>query len=116
MVTFSVVAELQMFFHVAEAWDLNIEQQTRVLGLSSPDALAAWRGHAEDVPPAVVERIWFLTGIYSELHALFVEPIRADSWIHRPNTAALFGGAPAVDLLYDDKAADVYTYLRGQPW
>ena len=85
---------------IAELWSLTIPQRERLLG--SVDQL---------------ERMCYVVGIYQALHAMFSNPDQANSWIHRPNAAPLFGGKPALDLMLEDSVNGlrlVDQYLNAQ--
>jgi len=62
-------------------------------------------------------RIGCLLGIYRSLHTIFPSQQQADRWIHRPNSAALFKGDPAIVLICSGRLEDLLLlrdYLNGQ--
>ena len=106
---------MRAFTRICEVWGITKEQQRTLLGASSLETLDQWRSGGEAIPVLVVERIGHILGIYKELHLLFSVASQADSWIHRPNNAPLFGGATALNLMLADPASalpDVRCYLQ----
>lgn len=47
----------------------------------------------------VLMRIGQTISIYRALHTIFRDPGQANSWLHRGNAAAIFGGEPAIKLM-----------------
>jgi hypothetical protein len=111
-------AALRTIWKIAEAWDLSAEQQMTLLGITSPSTYYKWR---KDPPrklaPDLLERISYLFGIYKALHILLPDEALADEWLRRPNTNALFGGAPPLERMLTGHVADLYVvrrYLDGE--
>lgn len=111
-------AGLRAFFNIAEKWDLTNDQARYLLGSPSRTTFYRWkRDRTGPVPADVLERISYVLGIYKSLHLLFVDRGQADSWMKRPNSAPMFGGQSALDLLLSSQVADlslVRQYLEGQ--
>lgn len=64
-----------------------------------------------------MERVGHVLGIYRALHTIFHEAERADGWLRRPNSAPLFRGYAAMDLLLDgdiNRLRDIRSYLDAQ--
>ena len=64
-----------------------------------------------------LERISYLLGIYKALRILLPNEHAANTWIHKPNTAPLFGGNSALDKLMKGQVvdlADVRRYLDAE--
>nr|WP_290590611.1 MbcA/ParS/Xre antitoxin family protein [Arenimonas sp. SCN 70-307] len=64
-----------------------------------------------------MERISCVIGIYGALHTIFQDGKQADSWIKRPNAAALFSGQTALHLMMGGQVTGlraVRLYLDGQ--
>lgn len=85
---------------ILDAWGLNDSEQMALLGLKEHMELTRWRSH----PPKKfgrdqLERLSHLLGIYRSLHVLLPDSLAADGWIQRPNSAPLFGGQRAFDLM-----------------
>jgi alpha-tubulin suppressor-like RCC1 family protein len=114
----SAQAALRTFFRIAAAWQLSVEQQKALLGLTADSTFYKWRsGDAGPLVQDVLERLSYVFGIYKALQILLPQPGAADEWIHRPNTAPLFGGRPAIERMSAGKVADLYEvrkYLDAQ--
>ena len=63
---------------------------------------------AVGVSASTLERISYVLGIYKALHILLPNPQAADSWIHRPNSAPPFNGAPALERMLGGTIGDLY--------
>src|ERR1700680_4214807 len=97
------------FFRIAEKWHLNNAQQMSLLGVSAPSTFFKWRKEQPDsLPRDVLERISYVLGVYKALHTLFPDDRAADSWVHRPNTAPMFGGKPALERMLHGNVGDLY--------
>lgn len=71
---------LRTFFRIAEAWNLQEQEQMRLLGLESRSTFQSWkRGVVATIPKDALERISYVLGIYKGLHILL--PKTADQWI-----------------------------------
>ena len=65
----------------------------------------------------MLERLSYLLGIYKSLQILLPDPVAADAWVRRPNTALLFGGRSALERMLSGQVADLYVvreYLDAQ--
>ncbi len=93
-------AGLSAVLKILEAWGLDDKEQMTLLGLKERSTLTRWRMR----PPKKfrrdqLERLSHLLGIYRSLHVLLPDPHAADGWIQRPNSAPLFGGRRAFDVM-----------------
>lgn len=106
-------AALRTFFQIAKAWSLSAPQEQRLLGVQR-STIYAWR--SGDFPARLdadtLERLSYVFGIYSALQVLFPVAERADAWIRKPNTAALFGGDSALARMLGGKVADLFEVRR----
>ena len=111
-------AALRTFFNIAAAWKLAPGVQMALLGLRSRSTFNRWKeSPALALPPDTVERLSYIFGIYKALQVLLPDPAAADTWVHRPNDAPLFGGRPALERLAAGHVADLYLvrqYLDAQ--
>lgn len=100
---------LRTFFNITKAWGLNATEEQRLLGVQR-STIYCWR--AGDYPARLdadtLERLSYVFGIYSALQVLFPVAERADAWIRKPNTAALFGGDSALARMLGGKVADLF--------
>ena len=91
---------LRAFFAIAGQWGLSVEEQMALLDLEARSTYFQWRKSA----PARLnrdrlERISHVLGIYKALRILFPQEAAADAWVKKPNTAMLFGGRSALELM-----------------
>lgn len=98
---------LRTFFRIAEAWNLQEQEQMRLLGLESRSTFQSWkRGAVAAISKDALERISYVLGIYKGLHILL--PKTADQWVRKSNTAGIFGGRSALDRMTSGNVADLY--------
>ena len=110
-------AALRTFWRLAEAWKLDVNEQTTLLGVGRT-TLYQWKnGKVGPLDRHVLERLSYLFGIYAALQILLPLKERADAWVREPNTAPLFGGRSALDRMMGGQVADLYVvrhYLDAQ--
>jgi hypothetical protein len=109
-------AGLTTFFRIADEWVLDSPRQMALLGLTSRTTFFRWKKAAPAaLPPDTMERLSHIFGIYKSLQ-IVLSGDAAATWIHRPNTAPLFGGRPAVDLMLSGVSGLylVRAYLDGE--
>jgi len=110
-------AALRTFWRLAEAWKLDVHEQTTLLGVGRT-TLYQWKaGKVVALDRHVLERLSYLFGIYAALQILVPAKERADGWVREPNTAPLFGGRSALDRMMGGQVADLYVvrhYLDAQ--
>ncbi len=98
---------LRTFFRIAEAWNLQEQEQMRLLGLESRSTFQSWkRGAVATISKDALERISYVLSIYKGLHILL--PKKADQWVRKSNTAGTFGGRSALDRMTSGNVADLY--------
>jgi hypothetical protein len=109
---------LRTFFRLAEAWDLRMAEQRRLLGDPPESTFYKWKKQQDGAPSRdVIERISYLLGIYKALQILFPDSAQADAWLRKPNQAALFGGHSALERMLSGNVADLFVvrqYLDAQ--
>jgi hypothetical protein len=109
---------LRTFFRIAELWNLSVEGQMTILGLTARSTFFKWRKDPNvTLPKDTLERISYILGIYRALQILLPDERAADEWIKRPNTAPLFGGCSALDRMLSGHVADLFVvrqYLDAQ--
>jgi hypothetical protein len=110
-------AALRTFWRLADAWKLDIHEQTTLLGVGRT-TLYQWKGgKVGPLDRHVMERLSYLFGIYAALQILLPVKERADAWVREPNAAPLFGGRCALDRMMGGQVADLYVvrqYLDAQ--
>lgn len=109
---------LKAFFRIAELWQLSLEDQMTLLGLTNRSTLFNWRRDPEvTLGKDTLERISYVLGIYKALQILLPDEKAADTWVKQPNTAPLFGGKTALARMLSGQVADLYVvrqYLDAQ--
>lgn len=111
---------LKVFFQIAEAWKLSTAESLSLLGLepSSHNTLARWRsGMDANYSADLMIRLSCLIGIFEALHTIFHDPERANGWIRKQNSAALFASRSAIETMLNGgifSLRDVRDYLRSQ--
>lgn len=109
-------AGLATFLRIGDEWGLDATQQMALLGLTSRTTFFRWKKvPPAALPPDTLERLSHVFGIYKSLQIL-LPPNAATIWIHQPNSAPLFGGRPALDLMLNGVAGLflVRAYLDGE--
>jgi len=109
---------LRTFFQLADAWNLRIADQRKLLGDPPESTFYKWKRQQDGLLGRdTIERISYLLGIWKSLQILFSDPTQADSWLQRPSTAPLFGGQSALQRMLSGNVADLYVvrqYLDAQ--
>jgi hypothetical protein len=109
---------LRAFFGLAQRWNLRVGEQRTLLGDPAESTFYKWKRERDGTPARdVVERISYLLGIYKDLAILFPDPVQAESWVRRPNTAPVFGGQSALDRMLSGNVSDLFVvrqYLDAQ--
>ena len=109
---------LRAFFKIAPLWGLSNDDQIVLLGKPSRSQFFKWKKEQTGkASPDTLERISHLVGIYKSLQILLPDQESADSWIKKPNAAALFSGKSALDRLLLGQVSDLFIvrqYLDAQ--
>ena len=109
---------LRAFFNLADRWKLRVAEQRRLLGDPPESTFYKWKRERDGaLSRDTLERISYLLGIFKALAILFPQPERADAWLRKPNAAATFGGANALERMLSGHVADLYVvrqYLDAQ--
>ena len=105
-------AAIRAFTRLAGIWKLTGAQQARLLGLEPTQlsTLYKWKAQPEraNLSHDTLDRISYLIGIYKALHILLPSDEAADTWIHRPNDAPLFGGRSALVRMLAGSMRDLF--------
>lgn len=100
---------LRTFFRIVELWDLSVEEQMILLGLSARSTFFKWKKDANAVlPKDTLERISYIIGIYKALQILLSNEKAADEWVKKPNEAPLFSGKSALERMLSGQVADLF--------
>jgi uncharacterized protein (DUF2384 family) len=108
---------LKAFFGIAHKWRLSTEQESILLGIPL-STLYRWKSKQDgSLNSDTLERISYVLGIYKALRILLPNEETANKWLHKPNSAFLFGGKSALDKLLKGHVidlADVRRYLDAE--
>jgi len=109
---------LRTFFRIAAIWDLSVQEQMTLLGLTARSTFFKWKKDPNTVlPKDTLERISYVLGVYKALQLLLPDEKAADRWVRRPNAAPLFSGRSALDRMLSGQVADLFVvrqYLDAQ--
>ena len=106
------------FFNICKLWELSEKEQSIVLNM--PESELNKFIHCKDVTLCedTLNRILYVIDIFKALNTLLPNPERADSWIKTPNSAPLFKGVSALNILIEDSKLNLilirdylYSYL-----
>ena len=102
-------AALRTFFRIADAWRLSQDEARTLLGGPPSSTYYKWKtGHVGSVSNDLLERVSYVLGIYKALQILLPVPKSADAWVKRPNSAPLFNGRSALELMLSGRVADLF--------
>lgn len=96
---------LGFFFKLADIWELNTDQQIKLLGSPSRSTYFRWRKDGGEVSADTLERISHLGSIYKALRIVMDSEEAAIAWIRRPNR--YFEGASALDVIMTGNLSDI---------
>ena len=100
---------LRTFFRIAQLWNLSNDEQMILLGISARSTYYKWKKNTDVVLSRdTLERISYIVGIYRSLQILLPDKKLADEWLKRPNSAPLFDGRSALDLMMSGRVADLF--------
>jgi hypothetical protein len=109
---------LRTFFRIVDVWRLTQEEARSLLGNPPPSTYYKWKaGRVGTVSGDLLERVSYVLGIYKALQILLPAPEAADAWVKRPNTAPLFNGRSALEVMLSGRVADLFLvrqYLDAQ--
>ncbi|MBI3507717.1 MAG: DUF2384 domain-containing protein [Proteobacteria bacterium] len=108
---------LRAFFAIAERWDLNVEEQMKLLGVTAESTYFKWKKEGGRLSMDTLERISYVLGIFKALNILLPREDAADGWIKKPNDAPLFHGESALKRMLSGRVSDLYVvrqYLDAQ--
>jgi len=109
---------LRTFFRIADDWKLSLDEQMKLLGVGAKSTFYNWRKDPHvTLPRDTMERLSYVLGIYKALQILLPKAEAADAWVKQPNSAAPFGGRPALARMLSGNVADLFVvrqYLDAQ--
>lgn len=109
---------LKAFFKITEKWELSSDQEMILLGVPKSTFYNYKRDKkTSSLSKDTLERISYILGIYKALRILLPTEDAANKWIKKSNTAPLFNGKSALDMLMKGHVvdlADVRRYLDAE--
>lgn len=106
-------AALNAFFRIAEAWNLRVAEQRKLLGDPPESTFYKWkRDRHGALGNDTLERVSYLLGIWKNLQILLPDEAHADTWVRRANDALPFGGRSALERMLSGQVADLYEVRR----
>ena len=108
------MAALQAFFSITDRWDLSAAQQRILLGDPAESTFYAWKRdqRANRLSRDTLDRISYIMGIHKALNILLSSTHAANSWVKKPNTAALFAGDSALNRMLGGGVEDIAVVRR----
>jgi len=110
-----ITPALRTVFNILQAWEVKVKHFGILLGVSQP-TMYRWKANPAAAAKAnsrdLEERLSYILGIYKALQILLPDSQSADSWVNRPNTAAVFGGRTPLERILGGKVADLYEVRR----
>lgn len=104
---------LRSFFRIAELWQLSVDEQMILLGVSARSTFFKWKKDNEALlSKDTLERISYILGIYQSLQQLLPDPHAADQWVKQANAASLFGGQSALERMLSGNVSDLFVVRR----
>ena len=99
-------------------WNCSAEQQRILLGSVGNTTYFKYKKLPEvRLPRDTLERISYLMGIHKALRIIFSNQTeRAYEWVHKPNDAAPFNGASALDYMLGGQVVDLADVRRYLDW
>jgi len=108
---------LKAFFEITRQWRLTPEQECILLAVPK-NTFSRWKKARNGaLTQDHLERISYVLGIYKALKILLPNQEAANNWLHKPNSAPLFGGKSALDKLMTGSLidlADIRRYLDAE--
>ena len=97
---------LSAFWRLADRWNLDQEERATLLATSSR-SIRRWTSDptAADLNRDQMERISYMLGIFSGLHAVLGATDLADAWVRRPNLD--FGNGPPLQRMLAGNVGDL---------
>lgn len=107
---------VRVFRGISRAWEMSFREELGVLGLPRPVWSSCARDRAPVLPAEVLMHIALVAGVFEAINMLF-PPERADAWMRSQNSAQIFGGRSALDLMVEvgpPGVGAVRLYLLGE--
>lgn len=105
-----------IFFRISKDWNLAEREQLDLLNLKSAKVLRDFESGKKIPPEELFRRIGYLMNIHQALKVILPDAHAANTWIRRRNSAHMFSGKPAIELMTSDNDGirKVRDYLMSQ--
>lgn len=105
---------IRAFLRIAQLWGLTAAQEQALLDVDAETMNQPRQDQDVTLDPNQLERISHILGIYGSLQIIL--PSSADEWVRKPNSAPMFGGRPALEVMLQGLAElrSVRVYLASQ--
>jgi hypothetical protein len=103
---------------IAGKWKLTGDERWALFDCT-PDEFGSWTAEPSATPDELVERVSLLLAINKALATLLPSDSHAFSWVKKPNSAPIFGGLTALDIMIRDGVSGirlVRDYLEAEIW
>jgi len=107
---------VRVFRGISRAWEMSFREELGVVGLPRPVWSSCARDRAPVLPAEALMRIVLVARVFEAVNVLF-PPERADAWMRSPNSARIFGGQSALDLMVGEGRTGIRAvrmYLLGE--
>lgn len=110
-----IAPALRTVFNILVVWQVKVKDWGVLLGVSQP-TVHRWKASPDAVAKInsrdLAERLSYILGIYKALQILLPDPHSADTWVHRANSATLFGGRTPLQRILGGNVSDLYEVRR----
>lgn len=90
---------IRIFKGISARWNLTADEQLELLNVKSMRVFRDFEKGRKIPPEELFRRVGYLLSISRTLDILLPDAYAADNWIRRPNSARIFGGRPALNLM-----------------
>jgi len=106
----------KVFLRIAHDWNLTEKEQLDLLNVKSMKILRDFESGNIVLQEELSRRIGYLMNIQQALKVLLPDTHAANTWIRRENSAPMFNGRPAINLMIFDESfiRKVRDYLFSQ--
>ncbi len=93
-------AALQVFFGITADWKLSSDAQRILLGSIPESTFFKWKKELRGrLTVDTLDRVSYVMGIHKALRILLGDVSSVQRWIHAPNSAPLFDGRSALEVM-----------------
>jgi len=99
---------------ILDKWKCSLRVKSALLGFYNAEGFQVMLSDPDTYTFSneQIERMSYILNIYRSLHTFLSDPLRADNWVNVPNTALLFKGKPAMDMIKKGKISDLELVAR----